>query len=196
MGQSTRSHACFGLLAVAAGAGAACGYPATPVVLELELTSAETGEALALALDGVADPSASAFAQGLAISTRWATNRLGVHTVELCIDLDRGQLPGSIEASDAPVPLVAPHFTVLLTERDAEWGVAAQLETVPGVVDFTAYASRHLAVVEYDSSRTDAAQIRKAIEGPSHDARSGKYLFGRFKVRRMEAPRAGEAPPR
>jgi ferredoxin len=64
--------------------------------------------------------------------------------------------------------------------------VAAQLEGVPGVTGFAAYASRHVAVVEYDPGRTDPGRIRKAIEAPFYDARSGQYLFGRFKVRRAE----------
>jgi copper chaperone CopZ len=59
---------------------------------------------------------------------------------------------------------------------------AAQLEGVPGVVRFTAYASRNRAEIAFDPAIASVDGIRKAIEGPVHDKESGEYLFGVYSV--------------
>lgn len=59
---------------------------------------------------------------------------------------------------------------------------AAQLEDLPGVVRFTAFASRNRAEVLFDPSRTSAEAIREAIEGPVHDKETGEFLFGVYRV--------------
>ena len=59
---------------------------------------------------------------------------------------------------------------------------AGQLEGMPGVVRFTAYASHRRVEIVYDEDQTDIDAIRKAIEGPMYDEASGKFYFHVFKV--------------
>ena len=65
---------------------------------------------------------------------------------------------------------------------DTAKAAAAQLEGVPGVVRFTAYASRHTAEIAYDPSAATVGILRKAIEGPVHDPETGEYIFGVYSV--------------
>jgi hypothetical protein len=65
---------------------------------------------------------------------------------------------------------------------DTAEGAAGQLEGVPGVVRFTAYASGSRAVVTYDPQRTDEAMLKEAIEGPVFNPAEGEYRFGVYKV--------------
>jgi copper chaperone CopZ len=59
---------------------------------------------------------------------------------------------------------------------------ARQLSGMPGVIRFTAFASRARADVTYDPSVTGVVAIREALEGPVHDPASGEYLFGLYTV--------------
>lgn len=66
--------------------------------------------------------------------------------------------------------------------------VAAQLEGVPGVVDFTAYASRRRARIVYDARQVDPAALQRAIEGPVYDAATGEFRFHQFRVVAIDTP--------
>ena len=49
---------------------------------------------------------------------------------------------------------------------------ARQIADVPGVVSFTSYARTHLALIEYDPTVTDPAEIREAaVEPIEHEGR-------------------------
>ena len=65
---------------------------------------------------------------------------------------------------------------------DTAKAAAAQLEGLPGVVRFTAYASRNRAEIAYDTAAVSVDALRKAVEGPVHDPESGEYLFGVYTV--------------
>lgn len=66
--------------------------------------------------------------------------------------------------------------------------VAAQLEGLPGVVDFTGFATRHEARITFDVRRTDAVALRRAIEGPVHDPTTGRFFFHQFRVVGTDGP--------
>lgn len=59
---------------------------------------------------------------------------------------------------------------------------AAQLEGVPGVARFSAYASRNRVEVAFDPSRTSPEALREALEGPVYDPATGEFLFGVYRV--------------
>jgi len=84
----------------------------------------------------------------------------------------------------------ASRTTVLIVEGvkcvDTAERAAGQLQDVAGVVKFTAYASRNRVEVAFDPKVTDPSKIREALEGPVHDAASGEYLFGVFRVVEMD----------
>ena len=63
---------------------------------------------------------------------------------------------------------------------------AHQLEGTNGVLSLEAFASRARLEVTYDPARTSAREIRDAVEGPVHDAATGGYLFGLYKVIEMD----------
>ena len=63
---------------------------------------------------------------------------------------------------------------------------AGQLEGVPGVVRFTAFASHRRAEITFDASKTDVEMLREAIEGPVYDEASGKFYFHVFRVVRID----------
>jgi polyferredoxin len=66
---------------------------------------------------------------------------------------------------------------------DTARAVAQQLRDLDGVVEFVGYASRRMAVVTYDPTRTTQTRIREAIEAPVYDPVSGQFFFHRFKVK-------------
>jgi len=70
---------------------------------------------------------------------------------------------------------------------------AQQLVDAPGVIRFTAWASRARVEVVYDPAATDAQAIRDAIEGPVHDETSGEYLFGIYTVREVDGVKVAES---
>lgn len=56
------------------------------------------------------------------------------------------------------------------------------LESMNGVYDFTAYASRNKLDIRFDPTRTTPDRIALAIEGPIYDDGTGEYLFRLFRV--------------
>jgi copper chaperone CopZ len=74
--------------------------------------------------------------------------------------------------------------------------VAAQLEGMPGVVQFTGYATRHEAHITYDGRVTDARILRRAIEGPAFEPASGQFLFHQFRVVEVDGRTASQEVPR
>jgi polyferredoxin len=65
---------------------------------------------------------------------------------------------------------------------------AAQLDGVPGLARFTAYAARHEAHLAFDPRRTDLEQLRRALEAPVYHEKSQEYVFHRFKVLEVRWP--------
>ena len=65
---------------------------------------------------------------------------------------------------------------------DTASSVASQLDGLPGVIGFTAFASRHRAEILFDENRIDVTALRRSIEGPVYDEKSDQYLFHRFTV--------------
>ncbi len=65
---------------------------------------------------------------------------------------------------------------------DTAKGVARQLEEVPGVIRYVAYASRNEARVTYDAAATTPEAIREAIEGPAVNQETGEILFHLYEV--------------
>jgi polyferredoxin len=65
---------------------------------------------------------------------------------------------------------------------------AAQLEGIPGVARFTAYASRHEARLVFDPRQTDVEKLRRALEAPVYHEKSQEYVFHRFKVLEVRKP--------
>ncbi|HPR62783.1 MAG TPA: heavy-metal-associated domain-containing protein [Thermoanaerobaculia bacterium] len=59
---------------------------------------------------------------------------------------------------------------------------AGQLEGVPGVVSFTAFASRNRAEIVFDSNICTVNDIINAIEGPVYNASTGEFLFGVYRI--------------
>jgi copper chaperone CopZ len=60
--------------------------------------------------------------------------------------------------------------------------LGGQLEEVPGVLRYVAYASRNEAHVTFDGAATGPAALREAIEAPVVDPESGDIEFGVFAV--------------
>jgi copper chaperone CopZ len=92
----------------------------------------------------------------------------------------------SVVQEFSPAPPGGPAVTVFTIRGmkcvDTAKAAAAQLNGLPGVVRFTAYASRHLAEIAYDPAVVSVEGIRQAIEGPVHDPDTGEYLFGVYTV--------------
>ncbi len=65
---------------------------------------------------------------------------------------------------------------------DTARSVARQLEEVPGVLRYVAYASRNEAQVTYDPAVTGPDAIEKAIEGPIFVPETGEILFHTYEV--------------
>jgi copper chaperone CopZ len=65
---------------------------------------------------------------------------------------------------------------------DTARNAARQLEEVPGVIQYVAYASRNEARVTYDASMVRPDAIREAIEGPVFIPETGEILFHQFEV--------------
>lgn len=70
--------------------------------------------------------------------------------------------------------------------------VASQLEGLPGVMHFTAYASQGRAEIRFDENLTDAAALRRAIEGPLYDKETDQYLFHQFTVLEIDGKKTDE----
>ena len=72
-----------------------------------------------------------------------------------------------IEGDERPTSVATVEFEVSgLKCRGTARTFAQQIQDVPGVVTFVAYARTHTAVVEYDPALTDPDAIREAFERP------------------------------
>ena len=72
-----------------------------------------------------------------------------------------------VEGDERPASVATVEFEVSgLKCRGTAVTFARQIEDVPGVVSFIAYARTHSAIVEYDPARTDPDAIREAFEKP------------------------------
>jgi copper chaperone CopZ len=72
-----------------------------------------------------------------------------------------------VEGDERPAAVVAVEYEVSgLKCRGTARTFARQIEDVPGVVSFVAYARTHTAIVEYDPALTDPDAIREAFEEP------------------------------
>ncbi len=70
-----------------------------------------------------------------------------------------------VEGSDRPAAVATVEYEVSgLKCRGTARLFAQQIQDVPGVVSFTAYARTHSAIVEYDPTLTDPETIRAAFE--------------------------------
>lgn len=69
---------------------------------------------------------------------------------------------------------------------------AGQLEGVPGVSRFTAWASRAEVEVLYDPGVVDVAALTEALEGPLYDEASQEYRFGTYAVREVDGRKVDE----
>ena len=63
---------------------------------------------------------------------------------------------------------------------------AHQLDEVPGVRRFTAWASRARVEIEYDPAAVDVPALVEAIEGPVYDGVAREYRFGTYVVREVD----------
>lgn len=90
--------------------------------------------------------------------------------------LDLAQAPSDADLRTT-VLVVGGLFCVDTAER-----AAGQLDGLPGVFRFTAFASRNRAEVLYDPAVATVESIRKAIEGPIYDKKTGEFLFGLYRV--------------
>ena len=79
-----------------------------------------------------------------------------------------------IEGDERPATVVTVEFEVSgLKCRGTARTFARQIEDVPGVVSFVAYARTHSAIVEYDPALTDPDAIREAFEKPiAHEGKT------------------------
>jgi copper chaperone CopZ len=72
-----------------------------------------------------------------------------------------------VEGDERPATVVTVEYEVSgLKCRGTARTFARQIEDVPGVVSFVAYARTHSAIVEYDPALTDPDAIREAFEEP------------------------------
>lgn len=72
-----------------------------------------------------------------------------------------------VEGDERPTSVATVEFEVSgLKCRGTARTFAQQIQDVPGVVSFVAYARTHSAVVEYDRAVTDPDAIREAFERP------------------------------
>ncbi len=106
--------------------------------------------------------------------------------------------PSVVREFAIAAPESAPRRVVFLIEGvrcvDTAERAAAQLEDVPGVVRFTAWAPRARVEVTYDPAVTDASELKDAIEGPVYNEVTGEFLFGVFAVREMDGVEVREDP--
>jgi ferredoxin len=65
---------------------------------------------------------------------------------------------------------------------DSAKSAATVFDGVPGVVTFTAYASRNLVNIEFDPSEIDISTLTKYMEGPVYDATTDQFVFHVFEV--------------
>ncbi len=72
-----------------------------------------------------------------------------------------------VEGDERPSSVATVEFEVSgLKCRGTARTFARQIQDVPGVVSFVAYARTHSAIVEYDPALTDPDAIREAFEEP------------------------------
>ena len=72
-----------------------------------------------------------------------------------------------VEGDERPSSVATVEYEVSgLKCRGTARTFARQIEDVPGVVSFVAYARTHSAIVEYDPALTDPDAIREAFEEP------------------------------
>ena len=72
-----------------------------------------------------------------------------------------------VEDGERPATTATVEFEVSgLKCRGTAMTFARQIQDVPGVVSFVAYARTHTALVEYDPTRTDPDALRAAFEKP------------------------------
>lgn len=97
---------------------------------------------------------------------------------------------------DAAVPAGGTRSVVFLVGGvrcvDTAERAARQLRDVPGVIRFTAWASRAKVAVEFDPGTTDAAALRDAIEGPVYDESTHEFLFGVYSVLEVDGVKVPE----
>jgi hypothetical protein len=98
-------------------------------------------------------------------------------------------LPGaSARPGTAARPAASVHpETVRMTVRglkcvDTARAVAGQLEGIPGILRYAAYASRNEAQITYDPERISSQAIAEAIEGPVFVPGTGEILFHQYEV--------------
>jgi copper chaperone CopZ len=122
--------------------------------------------------------------------TPWLVPALVVLFAALGLGGARFLAAPSVVREFAPAPAGGTAVTVFTVRGmkcvDTAQAAAAQLEGLPGVVRFTAYASRNRAEIAYDPAIASVELIRKAIEGPVHDKETGEYLFGVYSVIRID----------
>ncbi|MFH1689043.1 MAG: heavy-metal-associated domain-containing protein [Candidatus Eisenbacteria bacterium] len=72
-----------------------------------------------------------------------------------------------IEESDRPATVSTVEFEVSgLKCRGTAGAFSQQIQDVPGVVSFVAYARTHTALIEYDPTQTNPDALREAFEKP------------------------------
>jgi copper chaperone CopZ len=118
--------------------------------------------------------------------TPWAVPALVVLFAALGLGGARFLAAPSVVREFAPAPAGGAAVTVFKVRGmkcvDTAQAAAAQLEGVPGVVRFTAFASHNRAEIAFDPAVASVERIRKSIEGPVHDKETGEYLFGVYSV--------------
>lgn len=115
--ENTRRWCGFALFA---GLGA-CGYQATPARFDV-MTITDDNRVNTVNVRGLSDPSASTFSDGVLLSSRWSTNQNTVRTVEFFLDINKVDMPSSLERYEPSMVLSheEQEITVNLTERDRE----------------------------------------------------------------------------
>jgi copper chaperone CopZ len=107
-------------------------------------------------------------------------------------------VPTVVKEFPGPAP-TALRVTTLVVDgvkcADTAERAAAQLEGVPGLARFSAYASRHRVEVAFDPSRTSPEAIRAALEGPVYDPASGEFRFGVYRVAEMDGLEIPKSEP-
>ncbi|HOT00589.1 MAG TPA: heavy-metal-associated domain-containing protein [Acidobacteriota bacterium] len=88
--------------------------------------------------------------------------------------------------------------TVLLVEGlrcvDTAERAAVQLEGVPGIIRFEAFASRNRAEVTYDPTWIGPAAIIRAVESPVYDEATGEVAFGIYRVVEVDGIPRSQVP--
>ncbi len=75
---------------------------------------------------------------------------------------------------------------------DTAEGAARQFAEVPGVLSFTAYASRGRVEVAYDAAVVGVPALIEAIEGPVYDESTQEFRFGVYVVREVDGAKVDE----